>query len=208
MKSTKASKKPATSSSNVFRMPEGIFNRIRETVQSIKNTTQTSMSKQTSNLTTQSKITTMFGDASQPSSSRGTKTTLKKHKYDEPKLRESSNIEATHTYDDKDTFSLFETTSFIDDVRLNFDFSFVFHFFIIVFRFALLQKPHRSYSRVTKREPKRQYEFKSFLADDRSEFGESVIQKRTKRTKPKDNKHEVSQIPFFYGSEFSKNISD
>lgn len=126
MKSTKASKKPATSSSNKFRMPEGIFNRIRETVQSIKNSTQTS--KQTSNSTTQSKITTMFGDVPQPSSSRGTKTTLKKHKYDELKLRESSNIEATNTYEDKDTFSLFETTSFIDDVRLNFDLSFSFPF--------------------------------------------------------------------------------
>ncbi|KAG4068330.1 hypothetical protein HA402_007850 [Bradysia odoriphaga] len=179
MKSTKDSTETAAASSNHFKLP-GVFGRIQATVQQLKNT-KTSVPKPK----TQSTISRHFGDASKPSTSKGTKTnvnTVNTNKYEGTGLRESSETEVTTTYTDKDALSLFETTWLTAD-----------------------DKPHRSYSRVTKREPKRQKDYKSILADDESESGESVVQKRTKRTKPKDDKYqeELRQFEENMNSDFT-----
>ncbi|XP_037030856.1 uncharacterized protein LOC119070556 isoform X2 [Bradysia coprophila] len=182
MKSTKDSTETATASSNYFKMPSNafkMFGSIRAAVQLLKNT-QTSVPKPKS----QSKISTHFGDASKPSASRGAKmnvNTLTTNKNDATRLIESSETEVTTSYFDKDAPSLFETTWLTAD-----------------------DKPHRSYSRVTKREPKRQKEYKSILTDDESDCGDSVVQKRTKRTKPKDDKHqeELRQFEEIMNSDF------
>lgn len=52
---------------------------------------------------------------------------------------------------------------------------------------------------MSKREHKRQYDYGSILTDDESELGDTVArQKRSKRTKKKDDKLEVSNINLKY----------
>lgn len=45
---------------------------------------------------------------------------------------------------------------------------------------------------MTKREHKRQPDNKNIMTDDESEFGDTAVQKRGKRTKQKDDRLEVS----------------
>lgn len=111
-KSTKDSKKTTASSSKFFKMPN-VFNKIREKVMLLKNTQASVSSSSSSSMskpTTQGKMSTHFGNASKPTSSRGVKTTENTSKYDGSRLFEPSATEATIFYADKDGPSLFETT--------------------------------------------------------------------------------------------------
>lgn len=188
-------------SSSLFKIPQAAINCIKETVQSLKNIRPTAVPSDVLNepkAKTQSKISSHFGDSVmrpplKTSSGSVSRTAVSKRKVESTRTTDLTENEVTSSYVDMDGPSLFETTwperedvsDGPQEIRQK------------ISKFPFLQHKPRDYSRVTKRQHKRPYDYQNLMTDDESEFGDATTaQKRGKRTKQRDDKHEVSSVTF------------
>jgi len=170
--------KPA-SSSPIKKFTQKILSSVNKQIGFFKRTDNASVAGPSELFTDakpQSKISTHFSNvrnkksdnASKPSPSKkaGKKVTTSKTKIAPTSTQTVDVSESESSYIDNDALTLFETTWPTRE-----------------------DQKHRSYSRKQKHEHKRQYD-KNIITDDESEAGDVPVQKRTKRTKQKDDNYE------------------